>query len=135
MRNDALAKRNSRLIYLSTSLAGQSGPHAKLAGFGNLGAASGLSLRMLDADGSVFLASRSGGAGQTESSPTEQKLSAERVTYDATTGVATATGTDAWPANFLESQRATPVYATKIIWNLLTGRFEAEGIRTISGPR
>jgi crotonobetainyl-CoA:carnitine CoA-transferase CaiB-like acyl-CoA transferase len=35
----ALAKLNPRLVYLSTSLAGQSGPYAKLAGFGNLGAA------------------------------------------------------------------------------------------------
>ncbi len=34
-----LAKLNPRLIYLSTSLLGQNGPHAKLAGFGNLGAA------------------------------------------------------------------------------------------------
>ncbi|MBM4385052.1 MAG: CoA transferase [Deltaproteobacteria bacterium] len=36
---DALAKLNPRLVYVSTSLAGQSGPHARLAGFGNLGAA------------------------------------------------------------------------------------------------
>jgi crotonobetainyl-CoA:carnitine CoA-transferase CaiB-like acyl-CoA transferase len=35
----SLAKHNPRLIYLSTSLLGQNGPHAKLAGFGNLGAA------------------------------------------------------------------------------------------------
>jgi crotonobetainyl-CoA:carnitine CoA-transferase CaiB-like acyl-CoA transferase len=35
----ALARENPRLIYLSTSLLGQQGPHAKLAGFGNLGAA------------------------------------------------------------------------------------------------
>ncbi|MFI5321693.1 MAG: CoA transferase [Myxococcota bacterium] len=35
----ALARVNPRLIYLSTSLLGQNGPHAKLAGFGNLGAA------------------------------------------------------------------------------------------------
>jgi len=34
-----LARENPRLIYLSTSLLGQNGPHAKLAGFGNLGAA------------------------------------------------------------------------------------------------
>jgi benzylsuccinate CoA-transferase BbsF subunit len=34
-----LARENPRLIYLSTSLLGQDGPHAKLAGFGNLGAA------------------------------------------------------------------------------------------------
>ena len=34
-----LAKQNPRLIYLSTSLLGQDGPHARLAGFGNLGAA------------------------------------------------------------------------------------------------
>jgi crotonobetainyl-CoA:carnitine CoA-transferase CaiB-like acyl-CoA transferase len=34
-----LARHNPRLIYLSTSLLGQNGPHAKLAGFGNLGAA------------------------------------------------------------------------------------------------
>jgi crotonobetainyl-CoA:carnitine CoA-transferase CaiB-like acyl-CoA transferase len=35
----ALSALNPRLIYLSTSLLGQNGPHAKLAGFGNLGAA------------------------------------------------------------------------------------------------
>jgi crotonobetainyl-CoA:carnitine CoA-transferase CaiB-like acyl-CoA transferase len=34
-----LAQQNPRLIYLSTSLLGQNGPHARLAGFGNLGAA------------------------------------------------------------------------------------------------
>jgi crotonobetainyl-CoA:carnitine CoA-transferase CaiB-like acyl-CoA transferase len=33
-----LAQQNPRLIYLSTSLLGQNGPHARLAGFGNLGA-------------------------------------------------------------------------------------------------
>ncbi len=36
---EAMARENPRLIYLSTSLLGQHGPHAKLAGFGNLGAA------------------------------------------------------------------------------------------------
>ena len=35
----SLARVNPRLVYLSTSLLGQNGPHAKLAGFGNLGAA------------------------------------------------------------------------------------------------
>jgi crotonobetainyl-CoA:carnitine CoA-transferase CaiB-like acyl-CoA transferase len=35
----ALSALNPRLIYLSTSLLGQNGPHARLAGFGNLGAA------------------------------------------------------------------------------------------------
>jgi benzylsuccinate CoA-transferase BbsF subunit len=34
-----LARENPRLVYLSTSLLGQNGPHARLAGFGNLGAA------------------------------------------------------------------------------------------------
>jgi crotonobetainyl-CoA:carnitine CoA-transferase CaiB-like acyl-CoA transferase len=34
-----LARENPRLVYLSTSLLGQTGPLAKLAGFGNLGAA------------------------------------------------------------------------------------------------
>lgn len=134
-RQVKMEARSIRAELIDDAAADAGAPNEQPDDPGSRRAASGLSLRLLDAEGSVFLASRSGGAGQTESQPTEQKLSAEHVTYDATTGVATATGTDAWPANFLESQRATPVYATKIIWNLLTGRFEAEGIRTISGPR
>lgn len=80
-------------------------------------------LRSVDASGAVHLISGT------------RELLADRVEYDATTGIAQASANEGAMVTFLDAASPSPLSARVLWWNLLTDRIEVRQPEPITSPR
>jgi hypothetical protein len=100
--------------------------HAKLEVAGNAGDANSTNSGRLvyaEAIGSVYA----------ESGP--QRLTGERVMYDARMGTATATAIDGGAVTLFDDRRASPLTARKLKWDLVRDQIEILEPATVVAPR